>query len=224
MTAADGADVPVVAIDGPAASGKGTIAARVAAALGYHWLDSGALYRLVALEASLEGVRTDDAGGLAELAADLDVRFLPGRIELDGDDVTEGIRAPEISAAASEVAVHPAVRAALLQRQRAFRRPPGLVAEGRDMGTVVFPDARTKVFVTATPEVRAERRHKQLIEKGISANIDSLLHEIRERDQRDRSRAAAPLAAAADAVVLDTTDLTIDAAVAFVLARHARTG
>lgn len=224
--AASGGDTfpPVIAIDGPAASGKGTIAERVAAALGYHCLDSGALYRLVALEADLEGVDLDDGEALADLAADLDARFLPGRVELDGADVTHAIRTPEVSSAASRVAVHARVRAALHERQQAFRRPPGLVAEGRDMGTVVFPDAATKVFLTASAEARAARRHKQLIEKGLSANIDGLLHEIRERDQRDRSRATAPLVAAADAVILDTTDLTIDAAVAFVLQHHARSG
>jgi cytidylate kinase len=214
--------VPVIAIDGPAASGKGTVAARVAEALGFHLLDSGALYRLVALEALRRGVAVDDAAALGRLAGALDARFAPGRIELGGEDVTEAIRAEAVSAAASKVAVHPPVRAALVERQRAFRRPPGLVADGRDMGTVLFPDAATKVFVTASPEARAERRHKQLMDKGISANIDSLLHEIRMRDARDGERAAAPLRPAADAAILDTTDLTIDAAVAFVLERFAR--
>lgn len=213
---------PVIAIDGPAASGKGTVAARVAQALGFHLLDSGALYRLVALVALRRGVRLDDGEALGRLAAGLDVRFDHDRVRLDGEDVTLAIREESVAVAASRVAVHPAVRGALVDRQRAFRRPPGLVADGRDMGTVLFPDAACKVFVTATPEARADRRHKQLIEKGISANIDSLLHEIRMRDARDGERAAAPLRPADDAVILDTTDLTIDAAVAFVLERFQR--
>jgi len=212
--------VPVIAIDGPAASGKGTIAARVAAALGYHLLDSGALYRLVALQAIRRGVPFDAAAALEPLARDLDVRFGSRGVLLEGEDVTEAIRQEAVGEGASRVAVHPGVRRALFERQRAFRRPPGLVADGRDMGTVVFPEARTKVFVTATPEARAERRHKQLIDKGISATISSLLHEIRARDARDGERAAAPLKPAADAAILDTTDLTIDAAVAYVLERH----
>ena len=214
-----GRRVPVIAIDGPAASGKGTVAARVAEALGFHLLDSGALYRVVALAALRRGVSPDDAEALGRLAAGLDVRFEPGRVRLDGEDVTLAIRGEDVSAAASRVAVHPPVRAALVERQRAFRRPPGLVADGRDMGTVLFPDAATKVFVTATAEARAERRYKQLIEKGLSANIEGLLHDIRMRDARDGERAAAPLKPAADAAILDTTDLTIDAAVAFVLER-----
>ena len=216
--------VPVIAIDGPAASGKGTVAARVARELGFHLLDSGALYRLVALAALRRGIDFDDAPRLGAIAGSLDVRFEPDRVVLDGDDVTAAIRDEAVSEGASRVAVHPAVRAALLERQRAFRRPPGLVADGRDMGTVVFPDASTKVFVTASPEARAGRRHKQLIEKGLSVNIESLLHEIRMRDARDGQRAAAPLRPASDAAVLDTTDLTIDAAVAFVLQRFRRTG
>ena len=220
--AAPGGSPPVVAIDGPAASGKGTIAARVAQALGFHLLDSGALYRLVALEALRQAIPVDDGASLARLAAALDVRFVPGRVVLAGEDVTQAIRDEAVSVAASRVAVHPPVRAALVERQRAFRQPPGLVADGRDMGTVLFPDATAKVFVTASPEARAERRHKQLIEKGISANIEGLLHEIRMRDARDGERAAAPLRPAADAAILDTTDLTIDAAVAFVLERFRR--
>ena len=213
---------PVIAIDGPAASGKGTLAARVAQALGFHLLDSGALYRLVALAALRRGVPPDDAERVERLAERLDARFEPGRVLLDGEDVTLAIRGEDVSAAASQVAVHPGVRAALVERQRGFRRPPGLVADGRDMGTVLFPDAATKVFVTATPGARAERRYKQLIEKGLSANIESLLHEIRMRDLRDGERAVAPLRPAADAAILDTTDLTIDAAVAFVLERFSR--
>jgi len=211
--------VPVVAVDGPAASGKGTIAAEVARALGFHLLDSGALYRLVALKALRAGVAPDAEPALAEIARRLDVVFAGGRIMLDGADVTDAIREVAVGAAASQVAVHPAVRAALVDRQRAFRRAPGLVADGRDMGTVVFPDATVKIFVTASAEERARRRHKQLIEKGISDTIESLLREIRERDARDAGRAVAPLVAARDAAVLDTTDMTADAAVRFVVAR-----
>ena len=210
---------PVIAVDGPAASGKGTIAAGVATALGFHLLDSGTLYRLVAYKALDAGISLDAKADLAEFARRLDATFVDGQILLDGRDVTGAIRQEGVSAAASRVAVHPEVRAALLGRQRAFRRVPGLVADGRDMGTVVFPDARLKVFVTASPEERARRRHKQLIEKGISSTLESLLHDIRERDARDRGRAVAPLAAAADAVILDTTDVTIDAAIRFVLDR-----
>ena len=216
MTAA----VPVIAVDGPAASGKGTVAAGVARALGFRLLDSGSLYRLVAVKALRAGVPLDAADALAGLAAGLDACFAGGRVLLDGHDVTEAIRTEDAGVAASRVAVHPAVRAALLARQRAFREPPGLVADGRDMGTVVFPDAPVKVFVTASVEERARRRHKQLIEKGISVTLESLLRELQERDARDAARSAAPLKAADDAVILDTTDLTIDQAIAFVLERH----
>ncbi len=220
--------IPVIAVDGPAASGKGTVALGVAQALGFHLLDSGSLYRLVAQKALAERADVDDAVRLAGLAETLDVNFRDGRILLDGRDVTDAIRSEPVSAAASRVAVHPGVRAALLARQRAFRRPPGLVADGRDMGTVVFPEALLKVFVTATPEERARRRHKQLIEKGISNTMESLLRDIRERDARDAGRAAAPLKPAADAVILDTTDMTIAAAIDSVLglyrARTAVTG
>jgi cytidylate kinase len=213
-------EAPVIAVDGPAASGKGTVAAGVAAALGFHLLDSGSLYRLVALKALQEGAALDDAAALARIALSLDVDFSPAVVLLDGRDATEAIRAEAVSAAASQVAVHLPVRGALLGRQRAFRRPPGLVADGRDMGTVVFPDAALKVFVSASVEERARRRYKQLIEKGISVTMPSLLRELRERDARDANRAAAPLRPAADAVLLDTTDMTIDAAIAFVLARY----
>jgi len=214
-----GSGVPVVAVDGPAASGKGTIAAGVAAALGFHLLDSGALYRLVALKAVETGIVVTAESALADAALRLDATFADGMVRLEGRDVTAAIRSEAVSAAASRVAVHPGVRKALLARQRAFRRPPGLVADGRDMGTVVFPDARLKVFVTASPEERARRRHKQLIEKGNSVTLEGLLLDIRERDARDSARAAGPLKAAADALILDTTDMTIDASIAFVLER-----
>jgi len=207
----------VITVDGPAASGKGTIAAAVARALGFHYLDSGALYRLVALKASRAGVDLADAPALAALAAALDVQFATGSVRLDGEEVATAIRAETVSGGASRVAVHPAVRTALIGRQRSFRQSPGLVADGRDMGTVVFPDAPLKVFLTATAEERARRRHKQLIEKGLSDTLDSLLRDIRERDARDSGRAAAPLVPALDAVLLDTTHLTIDDATAHVL-------
>ena len=208
---------PVIAVDGPAASGKGTVAAGVARALAFHYLDSGSLYRLVALKALATGTPVADAPALAGLAAGLEVSFPDGTIRLDGQDVTEAIRGEEVSAAASQVAVHQAVRTALFDRQRAFCRPPGLVADGRDMATVVFPEALVKVFVTASPEERARRRYKQLIAKGISITMDGLLRDIRERDARDAGRAAAPLVPASDAAILDTTDLTIEAAIGRVL-------
>ena len=219
-----GATAPVIAIDGPAASGKGTIAAGVASLLGFHYLDSGALYRLVALQALEHAVGLGDEAALAAEAAALPVTFAAGRTRLDGRDVTELIRGEAVSKAASAVAVHPAVRTALIGRQRAFRRAPGLVADGRDMGTVVFPDAALKVFLTASAEERAGRRHKQLIEKGISVTLDSLLLDIRERDVRDATRAAAPLRAAPDAVTLDTTELSIAAATDAVLGLWATRG
>jgi cytidylate kinase len=215
---------PVIAVDGPAASGKGTIAAGVAAALGFHYLDSGALYRLVGLQALEHGIDAGDAEALAAAAAVLPVAFRGGRTLLEGRDVTDLMRGEAASRMASAVAVHPGVRAALLARQRAFREPPRLVADGRDMGTVVFPDAALKVFLTASAEERARRRHKQLIEKGISITIDDLLRDIRERDARDATRAVAPLAAAPDAVLLDTTDLSIAAATDAVLGHYAGRG
>jgi len=215
-----GVGIPVIAIDGPAASGKGTIAQGVAAALGFRYLDSGSLYRLVALEAMRRRVAFDDAPRLAALADGLDLAFGDARVLLDGEDVTGAIRAEEVSAAASKVAIQPRVRIALLSRQRAFRAPPGLVAEGRDMGTVVFPDAALKIYLTASPEARAGRRHKQLIDKGNSITIQGLLREIHERDERDSARAEAPLRIAIDAIVLDTTEVTADAAIAYVLQQY----
>ncbi len=210
---------PVIAIDGPSASGKGTVAARVAERLGFHYLDSGALYRLVALAALRAGVSLEDGPALAGIAEVLPARFEGGRILLEGEDATEAIRSEACSAGASKVAAFPAVRAALLGRQRAYRQPPGLVAEGRDMGSVVFPDAALKVFLTATAEARAERRHKQLIDKGMSVSIDTLLQDLRERDARDSARAVAPLQKCADAELLDTTAMTVDEAVTWVVER-----
>jgi len=217
MTAAA---APVIAIDGPAASGKGTIAKQVAQVLGFHYLDSGALYRLVALRALQAQTSLGDERALEVLASDLRVAFEGGVVLLDGTDSSAAIRAEAVSEAASRVATLPAVRSALLSRQRAFRRAPGLVAEGRDMGTVVFPDAALKVYVTASPEERARRRYNQLIEKGNSVTLDSLLLDIRERDARDSTRAAAPLKPAPGALILDTTDLTVDAATAFVVDKY----
>jgi 3-phosphoshikimate 1-carboxyvinyltransferase len=208
---------PVVAIDGPSASGKGTVAALVAQKLGFHYLDSGALYRLVALAAMRAGVALDDEAALARVAATLPATFDAGRTLLAGEDVGTAIRSEECSLGASRVAVFPAVRAALLERQRAYRQAPGLVAEGRDMGSVVFPAAPLKVFLTASAEARAERRYKQLIDKGMSANIHTLLQDRREREARDRARAVAPLQKCADAVPLDTTAMTVQEAVDAVL-------
>lgn len=210
-------DAPVIAIDGPTASGKGTIAQRVARRLGFHYLDSGALYRVLALIALRDGTSLTDDDGLAKLATAVRPQFRDDRIVLDGDDVTEAIRAEHIGRAASQVAVHPGVRDALLDLQRNSRVRPGLVADGRDMGTVVFPDADLKVFLTATVAARAERRHKQLIEKGISTNIADLSRDLEARDRRDIERSAAPLRPAEDAYRLDSSDLTIDEVVAQVL-------
>lgn len=209
--------VPVIAIDGPTASGKGTVAERVARALGFHYLDSGALYRLVALKAIEHSTDPDDGAALAELADGLRPRFAGGRIELDGEDVTEGIRREDVGRLASRVAVHPQVRAALLALQQGFRREPGLVADGRDMGTVVFPDARLKVYLTASVEARARRRHKQLIDKGFEANIAPLLQDLRVRDERDMQRTASPLIPAQGAYQLDSSDLEVNEVVETIL-------
>jgi cytidylate kinase len=208
---------PVIAIDGPTASGKGTIALRVADRLGFHYLDSGALYRLLAWKGLQSGVEAGDETRLARLAQTIQPRFRGGRIELEGVDVTDAIRIEEISRAASQVAVHPTVRSALLQLQRGCRTAPGLVADGRDMGTVIFPDAVLKVFLTASVQARAERRHKQLMEKGISTNILDLSRDLEARDRRDVERSAAPLKPAEDAFRLDSSELTIDEVVAQVL-------
>ena len=205
-------NAPVIAIDGPSASGKGTVAANVAAALGFHYLDSGALYRLATLAALRARASLDDEAALAAIAGAMQVEFRDGRTWLDGSEVTAEVRTEEVSAAASRVAAQPAVRRALFERQRAFRRPPGLVAEGRDMGSVVFPDAALKVYL------RAERRYKQLIEKGMYAKMADVVEELRRRDERDRSRPVAPLKHYPDAIFLDTTGLSVEEAVNRILA------
>ncbi|MFJ7883307.1 (d)CMP kinase [Pseudomonas sp. NPDC096917] len=207
---------PVITIDGPSGSGKGTVAGRLAEHLGWKLLDSGALYRLLAFAAVNHGVALDNEGLLSQLAAHLDVQFVgategkSARIVLEGDDVTLAIRNEDIAAGASKVAALPAVREALLQRQRAFQEFPGLVADGRDMGTVVFPDAPLKVFLTASAEERARRRYLQLKAKGDDVSLPRLLDEIRARDERDTQRAIAPLKPAADAIQLDSTELSIE--------------
>ncbi len=219
-------DIPIITIDGPSASGKGTVAERVAVALGFHFLDSGALYRLTALSAMKHGVVLDDEARVAELAEKLPASFHDGAVWLADDNVTEAIRAETVGEGASKVAALPAVRAALLDRQRAYRQAPGLVADGRDMGTVVFVDAMAKVFLTASAEARAERRYKQLIGKGNSANLPALVADMQARDARDTARAVAPLKPAPDALFLDTTQMDIESAVQAVLTHYAssRTG
>jgi cytidylate kinase len=209
--------VPVIAIDGPSASGKGTIAKRVAEALGFHYLESGALYRLVALASLEAGVPPGEEGQLASIAANLPVEFRGEQILLSEKDVTDAIRDEAVGIRASEIAPVPRVRSALLDRQRAFRQLPGLVAEGRDMGSVVFPDADLKVFLTASVEERARRRHKQLIDKGIHATLRTLFRDLAERDRRDAARSVAPLVAASDAVHIEATNLSVQDVVAEVL-------
>jgi cytidylate kinase len=211
---------PVIAIDGPSASGKGTIAQGVARALGFHYLDSGALYRLVALAARRQGIGLSDPQALAALAQGLEATFDGDQVILEGERVTDAIRSEEVSQAASQVAALAPVRSALLARQRAFRQPPGLVAEGRDMGTQVFPDARLKIFLTASAEERARRRYKQLMDKGMRVSMIDLVREIAERDRRDRERVVAPLRQAEDAVLIDTTSLTVDEIVQAVVDRY----
>lgn len=209
--------IPVIAVDGPGGTGKGTLCAALADALGWHLLDSGALYRVLAVAARDAGIGAADDTALARLAQAMDVKFGAGsgadqiKVMLQGRDVTDQIRSESSGNLASELAAHPAVRAALLDRQTAFRRAPGLVADGRDMGTVVFPDAVLKLFLTASPEERAQRRYKQLMTKGIDVNLAALLEDIMRRDARDAQRSASPLKPATDAIVLDTTKLDVAA-------------
>jgi 3-phosphoshikimate 1-carboxyvinyltransferase len=214
-------NIPVICIDGPTASGKGTLAALVAKRLGYHYLDSGALYRTTAYAATSAGVSLDNEAGVARIAASLPVRFEGDRVLLNlkgvDTDVSDHIRAEAAGMAASKVSAYPAVRQALFDLQLAFQKLPGLVADGRDMGTVIFPAAPLKVFLTASARIRAERRYKQLISKGISANIDSLCADLEARDLRDQSRSTAPLVSAKDAVQLDNSKLSIEASVTQVI-------
>jgi cytidylate kinase len=214
--------VPVLTIDGPSGSGKGTVSRAAARALGWGLLDSGALYRLVALAGRRAGIGLENEAGLARLAGSFDIRFGSTEsgeevVRLDGTEVTDAIRTEQAGNDASKVAALPAVRAALLERQRRFAAPPGLVADGRDMGTVVFPQAMVKIFLTASAEERAARRYKQLKEKGVAATLAALSLEIAERDRRDMNRAIAPLVASADAVLLDTTGMSVDAVIDRVL-------
>ncbi|EZP39700.1 (d)CMP kinase [Janthinobacterium lividum] len=213
--------IPVIAIDGPTASGKGTVAHRVADKLGFHYLDSGALYRLTALSALRRGTDLRDEHALAKLAEHLPCHFANGEILLAQENVTEQIRAEEVGNTASKIAVLPTVRQALVSLQLGFRKTPGLVADGRDMGTVIFPHAQLKVFLTASVEARAQRRYKQLIDKGFSANMEDLLMDLQARDERDTHRAIAPLVSAEGAHVLDTSEMTADVAVETVLKWYA---
>ena len=208
------ADVPVIAIDGPGGSGKGTISIQLAQYLGWNLLDSGALYRLAALAVMKNHIRLDDEKGLGETAANLDIRFEAGtdgmRAMLDGEDVSDALRLENTGVVASQIAATAAVRAALVKRQRRFLQLPGLVADGRDMGTVIFPGANLKIFLTASAEIRAQRRYKQLKEKGESVNLPRLFREIKARDLRDQSRSIAPLRPAEDAVIIDSSNLSIE--------------
>lgn len=209
--------IPVIAIDGPTASGKGTVAHRVAQLLGFHYLDSGALYRLTALTALRKNIALTDEHALAKAAEHLACHFNGERVYLANEDVTLAIRAEAVGSTASKIAALPALRHALYALQVGFREPPGLVADGRDMGSVIFPHATLKVFLTASPAARAQRRHKQLIDKGFSANIEDLLNDLNERDARDANRAIAPLKASEGALLLDTSHLSAEKAVSQVL-------
>jgi cytidylate kinase len=209
--------VPVIAVDGPSASGKGSVAEKVADCLGYHYLDSGAIYRILAFAAYKAGVDWSDEQSLAELASRLNIDFKQSEVFLDGDRVSEAIRSEAMGRGASEVAVHPAVRAALLQLQQNFRQSPGLVADGRDMASVVFPDAKLKIFLTASTETRAKRRHLQLLNRGLSADYQAILDDLTQRDLRDSQRTTAPLKQMPEALLLDTTARSIQEAVDFIL-------
>jgi cytidylate kinase len=219
----DNAAPPVIAIDGPSASGKGTIAAAVAQRLGFHYLDSGALYRIVGLVGGERGANLDNNAEISYISLNLKIKFNGDQVLVDNREVSELIRGEAAGAAASRVAALPGVRSALMILQRGFRQPPGLVADGRDMGSVVFPDAQLKIYLTATPEERALRRHKQLIEKGSNASMAALLQDIRDRDFRDSNRAVAPLLKCTDAIEIDTTGSPVAAVVAQVLHLYQKT-
>jgi len=209
--------IPVIAVDGPSASGKGSVAEKVADYLGYHYLDSGAIYRILAFAAYKAGVDWSDEQALGELASRLVIDFKESEVFLDGDRVSEAIRSEAMGRGASEVAVHPSVRSALLLLQQNFRKAPGLVADGRDMASVVFPDAKLKIFLTASTEIRAKRRHLQLINRGLTANYQAILDDLTQRDLRDSQRSAAPLKQMPDALLLNTTEQSIQEAVDFIL-------
>lgn len=212
--------IPVIAIDGPSASGKGSVAERVADILGYHYLDSGALYRIVALASKENAIPWGSAKALGGLVPTLKITFKDSEVLLDGKNVTDAIRSPAMSNGASQVAVHQEVRSALLNLQHGFRQAPGLVADGRDMASVVFKDAALKIFLTANVEERANRRHKQLLNRDVAANYKKILADLKERDTRDRTRSSAPLIQTEDAIFLDTDNRNIDEAVAFVLSAY----
>lgn len=212
----------MIAIDGPSASGKGTVAQGVAGRLSFHYLDSGALYRIVGLGVMRAGKNLDIESDVLSILLNINIKFDNSQVLLDDDDVSDAIREEPISAAASRVGAHARVRQALLDRQRHYRQPPGLVADGRDMGSVIFPDAALKIYLTASVAARAERRYKQLIGKGLSANMAALLQDIMLRDQRDTQRVAAPLLKCPDAIEVDTTNLTVEQAIARVLSYYAQ--
>ena len=215
--------IPVLTIDGPGGAGKGTLAAAIAEVRGWHLLDSGALYRIIAVVALRQGVPLRDAASLWALCAELQIVFSAGSVTVNGDDLTDAIRTEDAGSAASVVAALPPVREAILTLQQEFRRAPGLVADGRDMGTVVFPDAPVKIFLDASAEARAERRYNQLKNKGLSVKFPTLLEQIQERDARDKERAVAPLRPAEDALIIDSSEMSIDAVVATVIEHILRT-
>ncbi|NCF45354.1 MAG: (d)CMP kinase [Proteobacteria bacterium] len=213
--------VPVVTIDGPGGAGKGTVAAAIAAAQGWHLLDSGALYRIIAVSGEAAAIALDDTKALVALCERLQIVFAADRVRVDGQDLTDAIRTEEAGSSASKVAAMAPVREAILALQQGFRRAPGLVADGRDMGTVVFPDAPVKIFLDASAQARAERRYNQLKNKGLGVNLRALLEQIQERDARDRERAVAPLKPAQDALIIDSTQMTIKEVVAMVMTQLA---